>query len=60
MPEGEVIIAAAPAPAKPHAPSQYIVHSGCFLSSLELWEGVQSAMKSARTWDFIDAFFQIL
>jgi hypothetical protein len=57
MPEGEVIIAAAPAPAKPHAPSQYIVHSGCFLSSLKLWEGVQSAKKFARTWDFIDVLF---
>jgi hypothetical protein len=40
MPEGEVIIAAAPAPVKPHAPSQYIVHSGCAFSLLELWEGV--------------------
>jgi hypothetical protein len=57
MPEGEVIIAAAPAPAKPQAPSQYIVYSSCFLSSLELWEGVQSVMKSARTWDFIDVLF---
>jgi hypothetical protein len=40
MPEGEVIIAAVPAPAKPHVPSQYIVHSDYFFSSLELWECV--------------------
>jgi hypothetical protein len=49
MPESEVIIAAALAPVKPYTPSQYIVHSGCFFSSLELWEGVQSAMNSAIT-----------
>jgi hypothetical protein len=36
MPKGDVIIAAAPVPAKPHAPSQYIIHFGCFFSSLEL------------------------
>ena len=44
---------------KPHAPSQYMIHSSCLFSSLGFWEGVQSATKSAKTWDFIDVLFQI-
>jgi hypothetical protein len=52
-PVGDVIIAAAPAPAWHHAPSQWMVHtfsegsSGCRVSP------VQSTMKSARTCDLI-------
>src|SRR5688572_14652755 len=52
-PVGDVIIAAAPAPAWHHAPSQWMVHtfsadvSGCVTGP------VQSTMKSARTCDLM-------
>src|SRR5688572_32827761 len=52
-PVGEVITAAAPAPAWHHAPSQWMVHtfsadvSGCVIGP------VQSTMKSARTCDLM-------
>jgi hypothetical protein len=52
-PAGEVMTAAAPAPAWHHAPSQWIVQifsvdgSGCVISP------VQSTTKSARTCDLI-------
>jgi hypothetical protein len=52
-PVGEVMTAAAPAPAWHHAPSQWMVHtfsvdvSGCVIGP------VQSTMKSARTCDLM-------
>jgi predicted tellurium resistance membrane protein TerC len=52
-PVGEVMTAAAPAPAWHHAPSQWLVHtfsvdvSGCIIGL------VQSMMRSARTYDLI-------
>jgi hypothetical protein len=52
-PVGDMMIAAAPAPAWHHVPSQWIVHTfseGCSCCRVGL---VQSMMKSARTCDLI-------
>jgi hypothetical protein len=53
-PVGDVIIAAAPAPAWHHAPSQLMAHT--FSGDLSCYHAgpVQSATKSARTCDLID------
>jgi hypothetical protein len=53
-PACDVIIAAAPAPAWHHAPSQWMVHSFSRDSSCCHVGHVQSTMKSARTYDLID------
>jgi hypothetical protein len=52
-PVGDVIIAAAPAPAWHHAPSQWMVHTFSGDSSCCHVGPVQSTMKSARTCDLI-------
>jgi hypothetical protein len=52
-PVGEVIIAAAPAPAWHHAPSQWMVHTFSEGSSCCCVGPVQLTMKSARTCDLI-------
>jgi hypothetical protein len=52
-PVGDVIIAAAPAPAWHHAPSQWVVHTFSGGSSCYRVGPVQSTMKSARTCDLI-------
>jgi hypothetical protein len=53
MPVGDVIIAAAPAPAWHHAPSQWMVHTFSGGSSCCCVGLVLSTMKSARTCDLI-------
>jgi hypothetical protein len=52
-PVGDVIIAAAPAPAWHHAPSQWMVHTFSKGSSCCRAGPVQSTMKSTRTCDLI-------
>jgi hypothetical protein len=52
-PVGDVIIAAAPAPACHHAPSQWMVHTFSEGSSCCRAGPVQSTMKSTRTCDLI-------
>jgi hypothetical protein len=52
-PMGDVIIAAAPAPAWHHAPSQWMVHTFSGDSSWCHVGPIQSTMKSARTCDLI-------
>jgi hypothetical protein len=52
-PVGDVIIAAAPAPAWHHAPLQWMVHTFSGGSSCCRVGPVQSTMKSARTCDLI-------
>jgi hypothetical protein len=53
MPVGDVIIAAAPAPAWHHAPSQWMVHTFSEGSSCYRASPIQSTMKCARTCDLI-------
>jgi hypothetical protein len=52
-PMGDMIIAAAPAPAWHHAPSQWMVHTFSGGSSSCRVGSIQSTMKSARTCDLI-------
>jgi hypothetical protein len=54
-----VIIAAAPAPAKPHAPSQYIVHSGFFFSHLDFGRESNLPQSLPRLEILLMFFFQI-
>jgi hypothetical protein len=53
-PVGDVIIAATPAPAWHHAPSQWMVHTFYVGPSCCLVGPIQLTMKSARTCDLID------